>query len=82
LNKKAVLLLLLIAFFFVRPAFAILGDVNQDGKVDVIDIAMVSKAYGSTPSSPRWNPAADLNEDLRVDVTDLAIVSAHFGQHE
>jgi hypothetical protein len=82
-NKKAFLLLLLVVLFFVvKPAFAVIGDVNGDGKVDITDIAMVAAAFGSYPGSPKWNPACDLNGDLKIDVADIAIVCAHFGQYD
>ena len=82
MNKKALLLLLLVAVLFIKPAFAVVGDVNGDGKVDIKDVAMVAAAFGSTPSSPRWNPLADLNGDLRIDIIDVATVCGHFGQHD
>jgi len=64
----------------VFPAQAILGDVNGDGKVDVKDIGIVARAFGSTPSDPRWAPAADLNGDGRIDVRDISIVASNFGK--
>jgi hypothetical protein len=82
MNKKALLLLLLVVVLFLKPAFAVIGDVNKDGVVDVIDVAMVARAFGSYPGHPRWNPAYDINVDGRVDVTDLAMVEAYFGQHD
>lgn len=56
------------------------ADLNQDGKVDMRDIAIVAMAYGSTIGSPNWNPLADLNADGFVDMRDLAIVAKHFGE--
>jgi hypothetical protein len=82
MNKKALLLLLLVAILFVKPAFALVGDVNGDGRVDIRDIALVVAAFATHPGSPKWNPACDLNGDLRVDIRDIAIVCAHFGQHD
>jgi hypothetical protein len=55
-------------------------DPNQDGKVDMVDVTMLARAYGSTPSSPNWNPLADLNLDGRVTMADLAPVARHFGE--
>ena len=55
-------------------------DIDRDGKVDIIDVAMVSAAFGSYPSHPRWNPAADINRDGRVDIHDIAMVLASFGE--
>jgi hypothetical protein len=82
MNKKALLLLLLLVILLVKPAFAVVGDVNGDGKVDIRDVAMVVAAFGSYPGSPKWNPACDLNGDLKIDIRDVAIVCAHFGQHD
>ena len=59
----------------------LLGDVNGDGRVDMKDIAMVARSFGSTPASPNWNPAADLNGDGTVNMKDIAIVARNFGQH-
>jgi len=62
------------------PVRAILGDVNGDGKVDIKDVGIVARAFGATPSDPRWNPAADLNGDGKIDIRDIAIVAANFGK--
>jgi Ca2+-binding EF-hand superfamily protein len=58
-----------------------MGDVNGDGRVDLKDIALVARAFGSTPTSPNWNPAADINGDGIVNMQDIAIVARNFGQH-
>jgi hypothetical protein len=56
-------------------------DLNNDSRVDITDVAIVSIAFGSSPIRPRWNANADLNQDGRVDITDVALVAKHFGQH-
>jgi hypothetical protein len=67
----------------------ILGDVNGDGKVDIRDISLIAKAFGSvgpdylypgSPPSPNWNPDADLNGDNRVDIRDISIAARNFGK--
>jgi len=55
-------------------------DVNGDGKVDIMDIAIVAKAFGSDPTLPNWDPRADLNGDRKVDIMDIAMVAIHFGE--
>ncbi len=55
------------------------GDVNGDCKVDIVDLAIVGAAFGSTPSSPNWNPVADINHDGKVDIVDLVLVASNFG---
>ncbi|MBS7636095.1 right-handed parallel beta-helix repeat-containing protein [Candidatus Bathyarchaeota archaeon] len=56
-----------------------IGDINYDGKVDMKDVAMVSKAFGSYEGYGPWNPICDVNGDGKVDIKDVAIVSKGFG---
>ncbi len=65
------------AFFIVYAK--VVGDVNGDLRVDIRDLALTAKAFGSRPGDANWGPAADLNKDGVIDVTDLTIVGANFG---
>lgn len=62
------------------------GDINADGKVDVKDVYMVAKAYGSaeppepSPSGHPWDPVCDINNDGNIDVKDYYIVCKHYGE--
>lgn len=58
----------------------LLGDVNEDGVVDLHDLAIVAAAYGSTPGDPNWNPDADVNKDGVVGLLDFQIVASEYGQ--
>ncbi|HXX87815.1 MAG TPA: PKD domain-containing protein [Candidatus Acidoferrum sp.] len=67
----------------------IMGDMNGDGKIDIKDIALVARSFGSfgpnflyqgSPSSPGWNLDCDLNGDNKIDVRDLALVARNFGK--
>jgi len=58
----------------------LLADVNQDGIVDMKDIAIVGHAFGTTPTSSDWNPNADLNRDLEVDMHDLSLVCQDYAK--
>lgn len=55
-------------------------DIDGDGVVDILDIAIVAKAYGSYPGHPRWNPAADLDGSGTVDILDVARVAKDYGK--
>jgi hypothetical protein len=58
----------------------VLGDVNKDGKVNCVDLLLVTKALGSSPSSSRWNQCCDLNHDGKINLQDLCIVSQNLGK--
>jgi thermitase len=58
----------------------IFGDINDDGRVDITDVSLVAKAFGSNPTRGRWNPICDLNGDGRVDIQDVARVARNFGR--
>lgn len=55
-------------------------DLNSDGIVDILDVAIVAKAYGSYPGHLRWNPIADLNYDGVIDIVDVGRVCKKFGK--
>jgi len=50
-------------------------NLNGDEKVDMKDMVIVAKAFGSYPSHPRWNIIADLNCDNVVGMKDIVLVS-------
>lgn len=55
-------------------------DINQDGTVNIPDLAILANAYGSAPGSSNWNPAADINADEKVGIRDLAMLARHYGE--
>jgi len=63
-----------------RETLRKMGDANGDGIIDMRDIAMIQKAFGSVFGAPNWNPACDLNGDGRVDMYDLGAASRNLGK--
>lgn len=55
------------------------GDVNGDGTVNALDLALLSHSYGSIPNAERWNPSCDFNNDSKVDVLDLYRLGKNYG---
>jgi len=56
------------------------ADINGDGVVDIKDLVLLTKAFGSLPVHSRWNPDADLNNDEKVSIIDLMLVLKNFGK--
>lgn len=59
------------------------GDVNGDKKVDMKDLAMIAKSFGSdsTLNPKKYNVQADLNLDGKITMKDIAIAAARFGKN-
>jgi PKD repeat protein len=53
-------------------------DVNQNGRVDSFDLAMLLAHYGTVAGSSSYSPVADLNANGKVDVFDLATLLAYY----
>jgi hypothetical protein len=58
----------------------LLGDINDDGIINVFDAFALGKAFGSTPGQSNWNEEADLNGDNVVNTTDLSELVNSFGK--
>lgn len=59
-----------------------IADLNEDGKVDVVDLNVICRAYGSFEGHERWNPRADLNGDKKINIIDVIIVAKSFNACE
>ena len=71
---------------YLADAFRRIGDVNKDGKIDILDIGLIARALGTTPASggtpgawDAWNPDADLDGDGTVGLADLTMAGRNFG---
>lgn len=69
---------LLLTFQLIISAASQEVDLNDDGEVDILDIAAAANSFGSSPGHPRWNPMADVNEDNVVDLFDLVLIAINF----
>jgi len=58
----------------------ILGDVNGDGTVNILDALLLRAAFGSTLGEPNWNPDADLNQDNVINLLDALLLRDHYGE--
>jgi hypothetical protein len=58
-----------------REVRLLAGDVNDDGRIDALDLAAIGLAFGDKSKDPR----ADLNKDNLVNVLDLVLLGVNFG---
>ncbi len=65
-----------------RPASAaLIGDVNGDCQVNLLDLSLVASRYGYSIGSLLYSPRYDLNHDGIINIFDVQIVAGHIGQH-
>ncbi len=57
-----------------------LGDLDANGQINIIDISIAAKAYGSVPGDHNWNPDADLNNDNIINILDLSLIAKEYGK--
>jgi hypothetical protein len=57
----------------------LVGDVNGDGVVNILDGILLANAFMSKPGDSNWNPKADLNGDGVVNILDAILLANNFG---
>lgn len=56
------------------------GDLNGDNKVDILDIAIVAKAFKSQPRDANWNSRSDIDNNGVINIIDISKVAKQFGK--
>jgi hypothetical protein len=55
-------------------------DLNNDGGVDIVDVAIAASAFGTEPGDSRWREEADMDGDDEINILDLAKIAMDFGR--
>ena len=55
-------------------------DIDNNGVVNIVDVATVAFSFGATPTSSNWNVATDLDNNGVVNILDVALDAFYFGQ--
>jgi hypothetical protein len=58
----------------------LLGDLNGDNVVNIVDITIVAQAFNSRINDKNWNPVADINMNEHVNIVDISIIAREFGK--
>jgi outer membrane protein assembly factor BamB len=57
-----------------------LTDLDLNGIINILDIAITAQAYGSGPGDERWNQHADLDNNQIINIVDVATVAQDYGK--
>ncbi len=57
----------------------LVGDLNGDGHVDVVDLLTFAETWTKSLGDPGFNPEADFNCDGTIDVVDLLALAVNWG---
>lgn len=55
-------------------------DITTDGVVNIFDLVMIGKAFGSSIGGDNWNPRADIAVDGKINIFDLVKIGIAFGR--
>lgn len=55
------------------------GDLSKDGTVNLDDLMIAARAFGSKPGDAHWKPYADLNRDNVINILDLIPIASNYG---
>ncbi len=60
------------------------ADFDNNGTVNIVDIATAAVCFDKTVSSPDWSQCAywDFNLNNRIDIVDIAVAASQFGRIE
>ena len=58
----------------------LMGDINGDKKVNVLDAVTIALAWNGKPGDAQWNVAADLNHDNEVNILDGSRMGLTWGK--
>jgi hypothetical protein len=55
-------------------------DLNYDGGVNIVDMTLAAKAFGTVQGDSRWSREADINGDGEINIVDLTRIAKDFGK--
>jgi hypothetical protein len=68
------------SFIYGIIQISIQGDVNADGIVNIVDISIAARAFGTQLGDPKWNANADVNEDGIINILDIYGIAREYGE--
>ena len=56
------------------------GDINDDCKVDLIDLALMGKSWHTENGDALWNDDADFDGNGKINLRDLVVLGRNWGR--
>ena len=56
------------------------GDLNGDGKVNVVDLLTLADSYGASAGQPAYDERSDIDDDGQIGQTEMLQISSDFGK--
>jgi hypothetical protein len=56
------------------------ADLTGDGTVNILDISVAAKAFGSRSGDPSWDAMADLDKDGWISIIDISMIAKEYGK--
>jgi uncharacterized protein YfaS (alpha-2-macroglobulin family) len=69
-----------IAYTTFKLQIELSADINKDGKVDIVDLFLVARAWGTKPGGPNWDPRCDIDGNGEINIKDIFLVARDFGK--
>jgi hypothetical protein len=57
-----------------------IADVNQSGAVDIFDVRILARAYGSVSGDELYDARLDFDSSGTINILDLRRITSQFGQ--
>jgi hypothetical protein len=58
----------------------VMGDINGEGVVNILDAVIIAQAWQATPTSPNWNIKADLCHNGKINILDATRIGLYWGE--
>jgi hypothetical protein len=66
----------------VTATFGLLGDLDRDGQVNLVDLGILALAWRSCPGDPNWNPLCDMAAPYNfISLSDVVTLAFNYGKH-
>ena len=80
MKRAQSILIAALALIIIASFASAIADLNNDGIVNMVDITIVTVAFGATTGGPRWDARADIDQSDIIDIVDVTMVVKDYGK--